>query len=1752
MEKVSSWTKFKLLLWKNWVLQWSHKIQLFVELLLPIVFCLLLILVRIAVHVSEEGVSNYKVQRIDSLELFKYEVNSEWSHRFKMFVSLASKKSKSVNSLSGNARPNFVLVFAPQNAVLVDLMAKVATRLNMSVEGIDSIDNIESNVVGRNAFAGVVFHGSKFDELPDNLEYTLRFPSELRTVKFGSATWLTKRLYPVLSPPGPRNPESDDGGIPPGYLREGFLPIQNAISMSYIQLKSSGKTLPDVVMQRYPYPAYTNDKLIGAFHDVISLIILLSFIYPCTCITRYISKEKEMQLKEVMKIMGLDNWLHWSAWFIKSFCMLTISVVLMVALMQIRFSENVAVLTQSNFFAVLLFFLVYTTNTICFCFMMSTLFAKASTAAAVTGLVWFIFYMPYMLTIPTYGGLSLSDKLGWSMCLNTAMGFGIMLIVSFEASGEGLQWYNLFSPVNIDDNLTVGYVMIMMLVSSVVYMLVCLYIEQIFAGSYGVTREWYFPFTKSFWCQAKKVTHPEDMPELEQQDPNAFESEPTDKLIGLQIRNLQKKFQNKWAVKGISLNMYEDNITVLLGHNGAGKTTTISMLTGMLPPTSGTAIINGSDIRTNTKGARESLGVCPQHNVLFNDMTVENHLRFFCRLKGLKGQAVDAEVKKYLQMINLEKKANNLAETLSGGMKRKLSLCCALCGGTKVVLCDEPSSGMDPAARRQLWDLLISERPGRTILLTTHFMDEADVLGDRIAIMCGGELKCNGTSFFLKKKFGSGHQLILVKKDNCHPAEVTAVLSKYIPNIRPTSDIGTELTYSLPDKYSSKFEELFRELEKRKDELNLDGFGVGNTSLEEVFMKVGAESMPNGEAVEPKSKAIPLASNPDNESMKSDTYLAQSAQMLDGMKLTGNQWAAMLYKKMLYTYRNKVLFLVQNLLPILFVALTIMVSRSGGTNADLPAIELDLTQYPVAVSVMEALPGPPGSSQGALIAKSYKQLATSYGPAYTLETTGNQSFSDYILELGKTIQLRINARYLVGATIGENSITTWLNNQLLHTAPLTLNMVHNAIARALIGENVRIRVTNSPLPFKTETLLVRSQTGAGLGTQLASNIVFCMCFVSTLYILFLINERESRSQLLQFVSGVKGWIFWMSHFIWDILTFAVTAFIATMTLACFQEENFSTVDQLGRIFLLMLIFGFAVLPFTYFLSYSFKDAATGFARIVILNIFAGMAIFAVVIIMSSELFESKTVANWLNNIFRIFPHFSLAMGIHKVSSNTATRAACDKLTGLPPIIICELVPMCCSVSDFFDWEPPGVLQEIVYMITVGFMLFICLLLNAYGISRKIISLLSKKPPMPPERTNVDDDVDKERRRILNWSQQEIAEKNLVLDRVCKYYGKFLAVNQVSLCVSEGECFGLLGVNGAGKTTTFKMLTGDTNISLGNVYVQGRDLQENINEIYKRIGYCPQFDAVLENLSGRELLKIFCLLRGIRRKNIKPLSEDLAMSFGFLKHLDKRTKAYSGGNKRKLSAAIAVLGSPAVVYMDEPTTGMDPAARRQLWNIVCRIRDSGTSIVLTSHSMEECEALCTRLAIMVNGELMCMGSTQQLKNKFSKGFILKIKMLPNLTAQKRGPLFNDGYSTPIPYDVRNVEMDSNLDSLRTSTASNEHVSPTPVPYKGSVADILPSTGNVIEIDNGMIAKQDNDKVKAFVQEKYPESVLQEECQGMLTFYIPLQGLKWSEIFGIIESHREELHVEDYSISQTTLEEIFLEFAKFQAADERHSK
>ncbi|VDN27279.1 unnamed protein product [Cylicostephanus goldi] len=189
----------------------------------------------------------------------------------------------------------------------------------------------------------------------------------------------------------------------------------------------------------------------------------------------------------------------------------------------------------------------------------------------------------------------------------------------------------------------------------------------------------------------------------------------------------------------------------------------MSILCGLYSPTSGTATVYGWDIRKEIQRVRDLLGVCPQYNVLFSHLTVAEQLRLFAALKGTPDSQLDREVEEILTSVSLTDKADALASTLSGGMKRRLSIGIALVGGSRFVILDEPTAGVDVNSRKEIWTLLQNNKKGRTILLSTHHMDEADILSDRIAILSEGRLISLGSSIFLKNKFGEAFQVFACK-----------------------------------------------------------------------------------------------------------------------------------------------------------------------------------------------------------------------------------------------------------------------------------------------------------------------------------------------------------------------------------------------------------------------------------------------------------------------------------------------------------------------------------------------------------------------------------------------------------------------------------------------------------------------------------------------------------------------------------------------------------------------------------------------------------------------------------------------------------------------------------------------------------------------------------------------------------------------------------------------------------------------------
>jgi ABC-type multidrug transport system ATPase subunit len=326
----------------------------------------------------------------------------------------------------------------------------------------------------------------------------------------------------------------------------------------------------------------------------------------------------------------------------------------------------------------------------------------------------------------------------------------------------------------------------------------------------------------------------------------------------LRVENLKKVFrknpimdspEDKVALKGISFSVRAGEVFAFLGHNGAGKTTTINLLCGMFPPTSGDAVVFGRSIINQMEDIRSSLGYCPQHDILYPELTVREHLLFYGRIKGLDSSSSSSSsstlaqaVASTITRVGLQGKEECLTETLSGGMKRKLSLGIAYLGESKLVILDEPTAGMDPVSRRFIWDIIQQEKQGRVTLLTSHFMDEADILGDVVGIVCSGTMRCCGTSQFLKTRFNIGYRLSISfpppsslpsnpKPQALNPTPYIEAISKYVTGAFVSSCVGSELSFIIPTASASSicntphFPALLRGLEEEKHALGHESVG---------------------------------------------------------------------------------------------------------------------------------------------------------------------------------------------------------------------------------------------------------------------------------------------------------------------------------------------------------------------------------------------------------------------------------------------------------------------------------------------------------------------------------------------------------------------------------------------------------------------------------------------------------------------------------------------------------------------------------------------------------------------------------------------------------------------------------------------------------------------------------------------------------------------------------------------------------------
>ncbi|KAK9497170.1 hypothetical protein O3M35_004538 [Rhynocoris fuscipes] len=1616
-------------LWKAWRSRVNHYFVTAYNILLPVLFTFLLV--------------EYNRQSTDS------KIENET-----IFPPLP--KNQIFNKSHGSG---YDILFAPNTTEVFNLMSSVRTKLKeLSIDNFrpmknESVmerwfyDNSKSVDFKWNIGYGVVFNSIE----NGNLTYTIR------NNKFG--VWNTNLKFPIIQSPGPMN----EGSV---YIDKGFIALQIAVDEAFMEINGV-KPLADWNIQEFPYPEYKRvNNFAYLYQELLPFLLCYGFLYTILSLIKGIGEEKESGIRERIRMSGVDPWITYIGWVIDYGLLALIASIVNALLLNVyAVSNDVPLFSKSSIVLLCITIWFYYLSGIFYAIAIANLFAKPKYSATCGVFFWTVSYA-YFSFVLTKSPSALTLFL---ICM-TPNGFllsSIGTIARLEVLGIGITFSNLFSNQSHSDSVTIAlaYTWIAAVFSMLIIFALILYLDAVLPGQYGIPKRFYYIFPKVFYRWICRVGPGRDMTTIENESDEVernlsseykqkdskitFEPLLGSLPIGIKIRYISKRFGTVNAINNFSIDIYKNEITALLGHNGAGKTTLLSIITGMLPPSDGSVQTEEYDVFYNLEKFRSDLGYCPQSNLLLPSLTVAEHVIFFAMIKGFSRKRAITHAEGIISKCRLTEKRNTKVSALSGGMRRKLCLAISLVNDPRILILDEPTSGLDPESRRAIWNILLELRSGRTVLLTTHFMEEADVLGDRIAIMSHGELKCYGTSLFLKKNYGSGYQVTVLLSQGTQQENVKKIIELVKQEVAESSMINESqesICFQLPLASVQQFPTLFKKLEDSKD-LGVRNLAVSCTTIDDVFQKVNEEE---GVKFEVDEVDLPLNYNqPSNFNGNSFSFSLTIA-------LYWQRFTAILEKKLVWIYRNWIVTLLYVALPLLFAVMATSKSTSPATQEFLQPLRLDLQLYDDSDVVLATNDYSPN------YAKSFNNEVLNQN-SHIIHTVPPNSIIDQLLELARKDEARYRSSMIVAANLSDKSPTVLYSSIAIHSIPIAVNLFSNAILNAAASDgqsaNSSITTYNYPYIFDADFCSIGPME---LGNNIAYSIVIVinLTLIISFFMIHVHTERKTLFKELQILTGLRFYNYWIFTFIVDFMIYMLMALLLIGIILIFDSSSMLFYwNIVGSFTLVFALYGLSCIWCAYFFSYFF-NTYNGSSLFFICFI-PGLCIFGIIMV-NVIVPDSK----FLLYLFYLNPIQPFASATFNIVSEAKFNLMC-KICKTPTI---DQICAAKQISDDFDINLQLQFLSLDWLLYFGLIILIdCGFISFLW--HRICSLYIGE--IPKFSSTLDPDVIQEKSKVEKFSQNS-GEENIVLitkGLAKKYSRKVTAVRDLSFGVIQGQCFGLLGTNGAGKSTTFEMLTAYIRPTKGDTSINGYSLSNNKSQYKLQFGYCPQSNALLGDLTGRETLKLFANLHGIPKNEVDSFVNKWINLLDLTEYQNRPSSTYSGGNQRKLSTAIALIGNPSVVFLDEPTTGVDPVTRRKIWQVLKMVQANNRTIIITSHSMDECEALCDRLTIMVKGTMQCIGNIQYLKKVFGKGYTALIKL--------------------------------------STTISNDQL-------------------NYIK-----------ERISALFADS---ATLRDEHKGLLHYHIKDATCPWSELFKNMSELKNEFEViEDYILTDTSLEQVFLSFA-----------
>uniref|UniRef100_A0A8C3AW17 ATP binding cassette subfamily A member 12 n=1 Tax=Cyclopterus lumpus TaxID=8103 RepID=A0A8C3AW17_CYCLU len=1511
----------------------------------------------------------------------------------------------------------------------------------------------------------------------------------------------------------------------------GFIYLQENIDRAIIETQTGHRvTEPAVQLQPFPYPCYSRDEYLEAISFVFPLMLMLAWVLFVADFVKKLVHERELRLHQYMKMMGVNPLSHFFAWFLECTAYLVLTIIFLTIVLKYG-----RILPNSDSFLLFLYLCDYGLSILSFSYLVSSFFDKTYIAGLSASLLYILSFFPFIVVVAVETKLTFSQKAGLGLFSPTCFSYASQYVSRYETQGEGIQWSNSYISPIAGDTSSFGWLCWLLLIDSILYFIIGAYIRMVFPGKYGIPAPWYFPLKASFWADLCCCIKPNSKVgkgllfiNIMQDNQPVFSNDKgkghstlssqagedfSELPVGVALHGLSKIYGDQVAIQNLNVSFYEGHVSTLLGHNGAGKTTTMSLLTGLFAPSSGTVEVYGRDMQTDINAVRREMGVCMQYDVLFDHMTTNEHLLLYGQIKAPHWSIgeLNEQVCKILEETDMYAHRHKRVGTLSGGMKRKLSISIAFIGGSRLVVLDEPTTGVDPCSRRHIWDIVIQHKKNRTIIMSTHHLDEAEVLSDRIAFLEEGGLKCCGSPFHLKDKLGQGYKLTLTKKmenlesERIDNAELKVFIQAHVPEARLKEALGSDLVYSLPpftSSNASSYRSLLTALDSNLDALQLGGYGISDTTLEEVFLQLSPGSTETSTPLsisETITDTDSIGSFPSDSSGSissfSDTINLTGSSMVRGMALAWQQMAAILIKRFHHSRRDRKGLIAQILLPVLFMVFAMSLGSMNSTLHHYPELELSPALYNDAPSFSFFRSHVWSESFFVCYASVFSVFTTlqicdgdSYQPphkkipsaqiVYNLSGINVENYlvataNDFIRNRygGFSFGMPLPSDLKMDITAVPKNRTlskVWFNPEGHHTMPAYLNSLNNLILRSNLPADKDPRkyaISVSSHPYFGRADDEDSIVQGMLQIMLALCVLTGYSITTASFAIYEVSEHHSGSKRLQHISGISEPFYWAVNFFYDMIMYLIPVTLTVAVIAAFQVPAFTDRQNLGAVTLLLVLFGWSTFPWMYLLSGVFKDAEMAFITYVCINLFisvntimsTSILYFLGQISMHNPEFIQKIFKN-LSNAFLIFPQFNFGNGLMELARK---NMEVQLLSGYG--IDAYQNPFS---TDALGWMfISSFIQGLVFFT-------LRLLLNRFLI-RKVRNLIWGRKTMPLVTCEgEDEDVAAERLRVSSGAAStDILQVNQLTKVYRTLKKKVHAVKGLSVGIPVGECFGLLGENGAGKTTTFKMLTGDISPTDGTA--QTRDWDGRLVDIMEcrnkgiNIGYCPQVDALDRLLTGKEHLDFYARIRGISKREIDGVVNYLLKRLELSYHRNIITDSYSCGTRRKLSTALALIGHPQILLLDEPSSGMDPRTKRHLWKTISEEVKGKCAVVLTSHSMEECEALCSRLAIMVKGQFRCLGSLQHIKNRFGSGFTVKMYLAE--------------------------------------------------------------------------ASCDAQAITDFMRDRFHSTYLKSQHSTMVEYHVPIAPGGLADIFDQLESNKNALQIKHFSVSQTTLDEVFINFA-----------